>query len=100
MLAAVNLERSPIDISNANQVKRIMQVEVLYFASLREQVGCNRESLTVAEDSRVQDVWRAGRGTMTIPANLLCAINEEYAALDAPVSDGDQVAFFPPVTGG
>jgi len=34
------------------------------------------------------------------PANLLMAVNQEYVSLDTPVKAGDEVAFFPPVTGG
>jgi molybdopterin synthase sulfur carrier subunit len=33
-------------------------------------------------------------------ANLRCAVNQQMVALDSPLGDGDEVAFFPPVTGG
>jgi sulfur-carrier protein len=35
-----------------------------------------------------------------MPESMLAAVNMEYAELDFPVQDGDEVAFFPPVTGG
>ena len=85
---------------NQEGVSINMQVEVRYFASLRERVGCDRELLELTDGGRVADVWRAGQGDMAMPGNLLCAINEEYAGLDDCVQNGDQVAFFPPVTGG
>ncbi len=37
---------------------------------------------------------------MPIPGNALVAINREYSDFDAVVKEGDEVAFFPPVTGG
>lgn len=48
----------------------------------------------------VADVWRLALGDVAIPANVLAAVNMEYVDLAAPVKDGDEVAFFPPVTGG
>ncbi|MDF1819718.1 MAG: MoaD/ThiS family protein [Immundisolibacteraceae bacterium] len=80
-----------------------MKIEVLYFASLRERVGCDHELIEMARGSCVADVWQAGQagqGGHALPGNSLCAINEEYAPLDAVVKDADRVAFFPPVTGG
>lgn len=47
----------------------------------------------------VADVWRA-LSERPPPANLLCARNLEYADFAEVVDDGDEVAFFPPVTGG
>ena len=47
-----------------------------------------------------KDVWMTCVDTMAIPDNVLVAINQEYADFDATVNDGDEVAFFPPVTGG
>ncbi|MEL0083822.1 MAG: MoaD/ThiS family protein [Gammaproteobacteria bacterium] len=75
-------------------------IEVRYFASLRERVGCDQETVTMDHGATVSQVWSAGQAEFALPANMLCAINEEYAGLDDPVSTGDQVAFFPPVTGG
>ncbi len=85
-----------------------MKLQILYFASLREQLGRDRESLVVEDpvntlqDLMAQlasrgDAWRA---VMSDNPNLLAAINQETAQADAPLNDGDEVAFFPPVTGG
>ncbi len=75
-------------------------IEVRYFASLRERVGCDGETVTVDSGATVSQVWSAGQAEFVLPANMLCAINEEYAGLNDLVRAGDQVAFFPPVTGG
>ena len=77
-----------------------MQIEVRYFASLRERVGCEQEIIELQTRSSVAQVWTVGSAGFDLPGNALCAINEEYAALTDLVVEGDQVAFFPPVTGG
>lgn len=76
-----------------------MQIRVRFFASLREEVGSADRLLELAAPVTVSDVWRQAT-RMTPPANLLCACNHAYTDWDAPVNDGDEVAFFPPVTGG
>jgi sulfur-carrier protein len=76
-----------------------MTIEVRFFASLIEQLGTDAASLETPADT-VAEVWRQATGRPTAPANTLCAINMEYAHFDDAVSDGDEVAFFPPVTGG
>lgn len=74
-------------------------IQVRYFASLRERVGRGEEQVEATGIATVADVWRrVAREPM--PANTLMAINQEYAAVDTPVRAGDEVAFFPPVTGG
>jgi len=77
-----------------------MQIEVLYFASLRERVGCAQEFIELQPGATVAQAWNTGSAAFALPGNALCAINEEYAALADSVIEGDQVAFFPPVTGG
>ncbi len=76
-----------------------MSINVRFFASLRERVG-NATLLVEAEGIRtVRDVW-AAVSDQPVDEDVLVAINKDYAALDRPVADGDEVAFFPPVTGG
>lgn len=74
-------------------------IQVKFFASLRERAGKPDMSLAPAGIASVADVWAASTD-FDMPANTLVAINHEYVGRDAAVSDGDEVAFFPPVTGG
>ena len=48
----------------------------------------------------VADVWQQVSGSREMPDNLLAAVNLEYVPVSYAVRDGDEVAFFPPVTGG
>lgn len=77
-----------------------MSLEVRFFASLREQVGLSDTTLDATRVKTVHDVWQLATNGQAVPDNTLCAINMDYVRLDANVKDGDEVAFFPPVTGG
>ncbi|MBC6414744.1 MAG: molybdopterin converting factor subunit 1 [Chromatiales bacterium] len=74
-------------------------ITVKYFASLREQTGRNQECVEdVSEIASVKDLKNVLSNTL--PPQALCAVNYEYANDDTAIKDGDEVAFFPPVTGG
>jgi MoaE-MoaD fusion protein len=73
-----------------------MPVTVRLFAGLREQAGWSRREI---EASSVADVW-AALGLGEEPDGLLYAVNREYAAREQELSDGDEVALIPPVSGG
>ena len=84
-----------------------MNVKVLYFAGLREAVGQSSEQLALS--AGIGSVGQlhahlAARGgaweALARTKNLRIAVNQQMAAMDAPLKDGDEVAFFPPVTGG
>lgn len=75
-----------------------MSIQVKFFASLREKLG--QSDIELAAASTALDAWNQATQNKPVPDNLLVAINLEYAKLDTPVQDGDEVAFFPPVTGG
>ncbi|MCB1744183.1 MAG: molybdopterin converting factor subunit 1 [Gammaproteobacteria bacterium] len=77
-----------------------MKVNVLFFASLREAQGRASLALEAPDLRSVADVWAAANDGAPIPANVLMAVNHEYVESDHRVRDGDEVAFFPPVTGG
>jgi molybdopterin synthase sulfur carrier subunit len=76
-----------------------MNITVKYFASLREQMGKAEELLTISKATPIVEIWENVSGE-TNPENILMAINMEYVKSDAIVEEGDEVAFFPPVTGG
>ena len=76
-----------------------MQITIQFFASIREQVGKSSATLELPTPLSVREVWQAATG-MAIPVQMLSAINCEYVSHDQLVTEGDEVAFFPPVTGG
>lgn len=82
-------------------------LKIVYFASLRERLGKEQESLTLPEgrsvaavvDALVQvhgEQWQA----VLKDSQVLTAVNQEMCDMDQVVVDNDEVAFFPPVTGG
>ena len=77
-----------------------MQLKVKFFASLSEQTGLTEITVDTGNPATVLDAWNLATGNQAMPANTLCAINMTYAQHSEPVSDGDEIAFFPPVTGG
>ena len=81
---------------------------ILYFAWLRERVGASEEQISLPAGVRtVGDLiaWLAERSpghasAFTNRRTVRCAVNQEFADPGARVGPGDEVAFFPPVTGG
>ncbi|MCG6976023.1 MAG: MoaD/ThiS family protein [Acidiferrobacterales bacterium] len=76
-----------------------MSISVKYFASIRERLNRSEESLAAEGICTAGEVWVRTTGE-ALPANVLVAINQEHARAGDTVQDGDEVAFFPPVTGG
>ncbi len=76
-----------------------MRVTVRLFAALRERAGTGERAVELADDARVEDVWEA-LDLGDEPAGLLYAVNREYAERDRLLSNGDEVALIPPVSGG
>jgi len=85
-----------------------VRVDILYFASLREAVGLARESLElpagVGTAAALREHLRSRGGAWAAALSegriLRVAIDQAMADPDAPLRDGAEVAFFPPVTGG
>jgi molybdopterin converting factor subunit 1 len=82
----------------------LMQLSVLYFATLRQRVGIRQEQLELAAGSSVSDLLTALQkrhaGLEDALPTTLVSINREYASRDEVLHDGDEVALFPPVSGG
>ena len=83
-------------------------MKILYFAWMREHTGCSSEIIDAPNEVQtIADLaeYLRGRsaGHQTALRNLKTvrvAINRNYAGLDSPVRPDDEIAFFPPVTGG
>jgi molybdopterin converting factor subunit 1 len=81
-----------------------MRVRVRLFARLRDLVGAGEIEWHAAEGATVGDVWHALAARFPAIApyerSVSCAVNADYAKMSAVVSEGDEVAFLPPVSGG
>ena len=85
-----------------------MKVKILYFASVREKVGRDAEEIELPAGVATVAALRAhlrGRGggyenAFAEKALLRAAVNQDMVEAAAPIKAGDEVAFFPPVTGG
>ena len=83
-------------------------MRIVYFAWVREHIGASQEDIELPGDAAtVGDLVAHLRGlspghdrALSDMKVVRVAVNREYSGLDAAVSDGDEIAFFPPVTGG
>ena len=80
-------------------------IKVLFFASVRERLGVDSLELATADDvaaARVAigRILGEGKAEVLAETNTLIAVNQQLAAPEQPLCDGDELAFFPPVTGG
>ena len=83
-------------------------MKLLYFAWVRQKLGKGEEERQIPEDVATVAALATYLATLgpdyakvfSHPARLRAAVNQTHAGFDAPVRDADEVAFFPPVTGG
>ena len=86
----------------------MMVVRLLYFAWLRERLGCAEEEVALPPGiGTVGDLlgWLRERGgayaaVLTETARIRSAVNQDFASDATPIRAGDEVALFPPITGG
>jgi MoaE-MoaD fusion protein len=83
---------------------RAMRVRVLFFGQLKEIVGTAEESAELSEGAKLSDLFeRYGRRFPKFAEfrpSIAASVNQEYAEVKTPLTDGDEVAFLPPVSGG
>lgn len=81
-----------------------MTVRALFFASYRDLAGMDELEVELVPGSSVRDLVlllrRQGGAWRRLPEAPVVAVNMDYADLSAPLSEGDEVAFIPPVSGG
>ncbi|MGI2128705.1 molybdopterin synthase sulfur carrier subunit [Shewanella oncorhynchi] len=82
-------------------------INVLFFAQVRELLGTAKLSLEASEQTQTAEALRTTLAAtddkwakVLTSDKLLVAVNQTISQWDTPVNDGDEVAFFPPVTGG
>lgn len=83
-------------------------MKLLYFAWLRERIGISQEEIKLPDgvetvENLVAHLIARGEGYASAfcePAAVKVAINQDFAKVTDTVSDADEIAFFPPVTGG
>ncbi|TVP59707.1 MAG: molybdopterin converting factor subunit 1 [Halomonadaceae bacterium] len=81
-------------------------LKVLFFASLREQLGIDQlglESARAATVAQLREILMAdhpGWAQLLSQPQLMVAVNQTIAGNQTALQDGDEIAFFPPVTGG
>jgi molybdopterin synthase sulfur carrier subunit len=83
-------------------------IKIVYFASIREALGLADESIELPSDVNTVEqlsAWlQAERGEKWLKAlghpSTIIAINQEMVSADSEIKSGDEIAFFPPVTGG
>jgi MoaE-MoaD fusion protein len=83
----------------AGHYAKAVEVVVKLFAGLRERAGSSERRVELGNGANAGDVWGA-LGLGEEPPGLLYAVNKKYAERDAVLSEGDEVALIPPVSGG
>lgn len=78
---------------------RTLQIDIRYFAALRETLGRESDHLSIASGATPREVWERLHGGPP-PTGVLVAIDQGMARWDTPIEQNSEVAFFPPITGG
>jgi molybdopterin converting factor subunit 1 len=81
-----------------------VRIRVLFFGVLRDIVGLREDSLDIPEGGRLESVFELYAGRFPrlrgMAASVVLALNQEFSTPSAPLAEGDEVAFLPPVSGG
>ena len=77
-----------------------MIIVVKYFASISDAVGKTSEKIVLEREMTVGEVWTDVSQNIKYAGKVMTAVNHEYVGEDHLLKNEDEVAFFPPVTGG
>ncbi|MEC7677582.1 MAG: molybdopterin converting factor subunit 1 [Pseudomonadota bacterium] len=77
-----------------------MIIVVKYFASISDAVGKTSEKIVLEHEMTVGEVWTDVSKNIKYAGKVMTAVNHEYVSEDHLLKNEDEVAFFPPVTGG
>ena len=77
-----------------------MKIYVKYFASVRDIMGKDSEDLKIETSLSANELWKSLSANKKTPVRVLVSVNHEYVDKNFKLKDGDEIAYFPPVTGG
>ena len=83
-------------------MENTLQIQVIYFAKLRDLIGLDEEIYSMEEGDNPTDVLASinKKHKIDVGANFKIAVNDEFSQWDVKLSNGDRLVFIPPVTGG
>ncbi len=77
-----------------------MSIKVKFFARMRDEAGISDGEVDFVEGISSEQIWSSLVKNADFPESVMIAVNMEYVSGEPELKDGDEVAFFPPVTGG
>ncbi len=77
-----------------------MSIKLKFFARIRDEAGIDSAELEYVEGLTTADIWKQVVDGKDYPESIMIAVNMAYVSGEPVLKVGDEVAFFPPVTGG
>ena len=78
----------------------IMIIVVKYFASISDAIGKTSEKIVLQQDKTAGEIWLDVSKNIKYTGKVMVAVNHEYVDMSYLLTENDEIAFFPPVTGG
>jgi len=78
----------------------IMVIVVKYFASISDAIGKASEKIELQHGTTAGDIWSDVSKNIKYTGKVMVAVNHEYVDMKYLLTENDEIAFFPPVTGG